>query len=172
MIDSTLIRDLYRHMEWADALVWHAVPGLQDPEPDNRLHGLLYHLHFVQRAFLQVWKADAVPPYAPDQAPTLRDARAWARSYYRDLAEFLTALDGEDLGATLNVPWASMFDEQMDGSAAPTTFGDTLMQVPYHSQYHRGQVNARLRELGAEPPLVDYIAWVWLSRPAPAWLDG
>ena len=23
--------------------------------------------------------------------------------------------------------------------------------------------------LGAEPPVVDYIAWVWLERPAPTW---
>ena len=36
-----------------------------------------------------------------------------------------------------------------------------------HSTYHRGQVNARLREIGAEPPLVDYIAWLWFDRPAP-----
>jgi uncharacterized damage-inducible protein DinB len=38
-----------------------------------------------------------------------------------------------------------------------------------HTVYHRGQVNARVRALGGEPPLVDYIAWLWLGRPAPEW---
>jgi hypothetical protein len=26
-------------------------------------------------------------------------------------------------------------------------------------------VNARLRELGAEPPLTDFIAWIWFGKP-------
>ncbi len=29
--------------------------------------------------------------------------------------------------------------------------------------------DARLRDVGGEPPLVDYIAWIWFGRPAPAW---
>ena len=27
----------------------------------------------------------------------------------------------------------------------------------------------RLREVGGTPPLVDYIAWVWFSRPDAPW---
>ena len=50
-----------------------------------------------------------------------------------------------------------------------TTVGETTLQVPMHTVYHRGQVNARVRALGGEPPLVDYIAWLWLGRPAPEW---
>ncbi len=38
-----------------------------------------------------------------------------------------------------------------------------------HSTHHRGQVAARLRELGGEPPLVDFIAWLWWKRPEPEW---
>jgi len=45
----------------------------------------------------------------------------------------------------------------------------TAFQVTGHSTCHRGQVNTRLRELGAYPPLVDYIAWLWLGRPAADW---
>jgi len=37
---------------------------------------------------------------------------------------------------------------------------------------HRGQVAARLREIGGEPPLVDFIAWVRLGRPEPVWPDA
>jgi len=38
-----------------------------------------------------------------------------------------------------------------------------------HSTHHRGQVNARLRELGGEPPLADFIVWLWWGRPAASW---
>ena len=41
-----------------------------------------------------------------------------------------------------------------------------MLQVALHSMYHRGQINARLRDFGGNPPLVDFIAWVWLGRPA------
>jgi uncharacterized damage-inducible protein DinB len=44
-----------------------------------------------------------------------------------------------------------------------------MFQVTSHSTHHRGQVNARLRALGGEPPLVDYIAWVWFGKPAADW---
>jgi uncharacterized damage-inducible protein DinB len=40
-----------------------------------------------------------------------------------------------------------------------------------HSTYHRGQVNSILRQLGAEPPLTDFIAYLWLGRPDPDWGD-
>ena len=40
-----------------------------------------------------------------------------------------------------------------------------------HSTYHRGQVNVRLRELGGEPQLVDFIAWVWEGKPRAVWDD-
>jgi uncharacterized damage-inducible protein DinB len=33
----------------------------------------------------------------------------------------------------------------------------------------RAQVNTRLRELGATPPLVDFIAWAWFGKPAAEW---
>jgi uncharacterized damage-inducible protein DinB len=55
---------------------------------------------------------------------------------------------------------------------AAVTLAKTAFQVTGHSTCHRGQVNRRLRELGADPPLADYIAWLWIGRPAAEWADG
>ena len=41
----------------------------------------------------------------------------------------------------------------------------------WQSGYHRGQVARRLRELGVEPPLTDFIAWAPMDRPAAEWGD-
>ena len=62
-----------------------------------------------------------------------------------------------------------MVAEMLGHAPEVTTIGDTALQVALHGTYHRGQINARLREIGGEPPLVDYIAWIWLGRPAAAW---
>ena len=51
------------------------------------------------------------------------------------------------------------------------TLGDTALQVVAHTTHHRGQVMTRLRELGGEPPLVDYVIRVWSGSPAAEW-DG
>lgn len=34
-----------------------------------------------------------------------------------------------------------------------------------HTTYHRGQLNTKIRELGGEPPLTDFIYWVGLDKP-------
>jgi len=41
--------------------------------------------------------------------------------------------------------------------------------VASHSTYHRGQIATRIREIGGEPPLVDFLYWVWSGKPAPQW---
>ena len=33
----------------------------------------------------------------------------------------------------------------------------------------RAQVATRVRDLGGEPALTDYIAWIWMNRPLPEW---
>jgi uncharacterized damage-inducible protein DinB len=164
---SALI-DLYRHMEWADAAVWVAVLASENGETDAKLRKQLYHLHIVQRAFLRAWRGESrEAPY-----PTFDDARSlmlWGRSYYAEALTHLGTLSDEQVSEPLPVPWASMVEQRLGRAPEMTTIGETALQVAMHSVYHRGQINARLREVGGEPPLVDYIAWVWFGRPEPVW---
>ena len=50
-----------------------------------------------------------------------------------------------------------------------TSQGETMLQVVSHGTHHRGQISTRLRELGVEPPLVDFIAWCWFGKPEADW---
>lgn len=43
------------------------------------------------------------------------------------------------------------------------------VQVAAHSVHHRAQINRRIRELGLEPTLGDYIGWIWRGGPEPQW---
>jgi uncharacterized damage-inducible protein DinB len=136
---------------------------------DASLRKLLYHVHFTQRAFFQVWTDGQVPPYDVDSFESVVQLHAWARSYYPEVTGFLTTLNAGRLDETVSPPWARMFEKKLGKSIHATTLGETVFQVWAHTHYHRGQVNAQLRQLGGEPPLVDYIAWIWADRPAPVW---
>ncbi len=164
-----VLRELYQHMEWADAEVWTAIMASANATEDASLRQLLYHVHFTQRAFFQVWTDGQVPPYDVDSFANIGQLYAWARTYYPDVTEFLTIPTTDRLDETVSVPWARTFEKQLGRSIHETTLGETVFQVWAHTHYHRGQVNARLRSLGGEPPLVDYIAWIWADRPTPVW---
>ena len=61
-ISIDLLRQLIRHMEWADAEVWRAVLACEPAGHDRRLRDLLTHLHVVQRLFLVVWRKEPFDP--------------------------------------------------------------------------------------------------------------
>lgn len=165
---SELLKDLFRHMEWADALVWSTVlktPALVD---DNALRERLYHLHLVQRAFLHIWRGEQMHLEGTDSLRGENLAR-WGRAYHEDVPGFLDPLDDGLLDTAVELPWTSRVTGLVGTHLTNPSLGETLMQVASHSAYHRGQINARIRVLGAEPPLTDFIAWVWSGKPQPSW---
>ena len=168
MLTRDALRDLVRHMEWADARMWNAVPL---DATDLRLRVLLTHIHVVQYAFLTIWtEGDVNAVFQKEKAFTaLDDVRNWARRYFPQVNTFVDEVSTERLAQPVQMPWAAQIAEYLGHEPGVTTVAETLFQVTSHSTYHRGQVNARLRDLGAEPPLVDYIAWLWSGRPAPEW---
>ena len=166
-----LLRDLFRHMEWADAVVWRAVLPSSPALTDSVIKEKLHHLHMVQRAFLNVWRD--VPHSRNDGSElSVEELAAWARDYYAPLSKYLESLTESRLDQPITLPWAKRFATELGGDPAVPSLGETLMQVAAHSTYHRGQVNARLRELGDTPPLTDFIAWIWFGRPAAEWHAG
>jgi uncharacterized damage-inducible protein DinB len=168
MKDIESLRELIQHMQWADALVWSAVFSNSGGADDLALRGKLFHTHMVQRAFLTVWAEETLnaPPSEPPDLPVTFKS---ARDYYTDLSAFFSKLDEDELERPVALPWAGGFARRVGREPATPTLVETILQVVMHSTYHRGQVNARLRELGIEPPLTDYIAWIWFGRPEAQW---
>ena len=164
------LRELVRHMEWADAAVWRVALGHAPALSDARLRDLLRHLHGVQRGFLNVWTSQPMSFPTAEDLPDLAAVHAWSLPYYADVNAYVETLDDSDLGGMVEMPWLAEFERQQGRRFEKPTLGETLFQVTSHSTYHRGQVNVRLRELGAVPPLVDYIAWIWFGRPQAEWV--
>jgi uncharacterized damage-inducible protein DinB len=163
------VRPLFDHMEWADAMAWRAAGECAAAADDKILHDRLFHIHATQHAFLKAWKGEEVVFTGPDAYPGLDTVRQFARDFYAEAPAYVAAVSPETVDELMVLPWSSYFAKRAGFDAHPSTLGETLLQLPSHSTYHRGQVNIRLRELGSTPPLVDFIAWVWAGKPAPDW---
>ena len=103
-------------------------------------------------------------PYFGD----LAEVHTWAREYYRDLWAFAEKLDAHTLAGRVEFPWAGELVKWF-GEARPATVQETVIQVSMHTAHHRGQLCTLIRELGGEPPLVDFIGWVWMGKPRAVW---
>ena len=162
------LKEFYKHMEWADASVWRAVFASETACRDAKLRGLFHHLHLVQHAFLRAWRGEGANPSFPtfEELPPLR---AWGRSYYREIFSHLAELTDAQILKPAELPWEKIVEQQIGQKPARISVRDTVLQVPLHSLYHRGQINMRLREVGGEPPTVDFIVWEWLGKPPANW---
>ncbi len=60
-------------------------------------------------------------------------------------------------------------ERRIGKKVVPATLEETMTQVASHSTYHSGQINTRFRELGGNPAMVDFIAWVWLGKSNMGW---
>lgn len=170
-IPLDVLRELYRHMEWADAAVWRAALAHPPAACDPRLRDLLLHLHTVQRAFLHVWTQQELRFPEPADYPHIGSIREWSYPVYANATRFLDSLGADALERPVVMPWAAQLATRLGRVPDAPTLAETIFQVTSHSTYHRGQVNVRLREIGGEPPLVDFIAWVWFGKPEPDWQE-
>lgn len=160
--------ELMRHMEWADATVWRAVLASPHSRFDKRIRDCLHHLHAVQWAYLHIWRDESPEVADASSFEDLPALQAWGREYHHRVADQLGTLSGENLDRLIQFPWAERLVERF-GNPVPATFAETILQITSHSTYHRGQVNMRLRDIGDEPPLTDYIAWIWMGKPEARW---
>jgi uncharacterized damage-inducible protein DinB len=162
------IADLLRHQTWADAAAWTAVMASPSAMTDAAIQDRLVHIHLVQHVYLQGWQARAFDPTIPPFADATSRMR-WGYEYHRAVTPFIEALDADRLDQAFPLPWTEIVEQSLGRPPGPVKVVETLMQVPLHSTYHRGQIATRMRELGGEPAATDFILWVFLGKPAASW---
>jgi uncharacterized damage-inducible protein DinB len=161
-----MIQPLYEHMEWADAIVWRA--ALAAPA-DETVREKLHHIHLKQHAFLSIWSRKEPQYLALSAFSDNESLIRWGRGGHDEISNVIAKIDDDDLNRPIDIPWARRIVSRLGVEPSSVTLHETLMQLPQHSTYHRGQVNMRLRQIGGEPPLTDFIAWAWLGKPEPEW---
>ena len=162
-----LLRQLYAHMEWADASVWSEALKVDRASDDQRLRDKLHHLHETQQAYVSMWTGQ--PSRSAEDGDSLAAIYARAQAFYPAAGRFLAATDEQALAESVSGAFAERMQQYLGPPRGAVTLGDTAIQVVSHTTHHRGQVMTRLREIGGEPPLVDYVIWLWSGMPAAVW---
>jgi uncharacterized damage-inducible protein DinB len=144
------IRSLWDHAAWADHTLLGALRRLPSP-PDEAVREFTHVLGaeevWLSRLEHRPPRAAIWPTLALDKAALLAAAN---RDAYTGFIDGLTE-------ARLGVHTAYT---NSAGQPFETPVGEILMHVALHGQYHRGKVNVLLRQAGAEPAPVDFIAYV------------
>lgn len=154
-MDAELLRDLARHQAWADMVHCKALHEnstlLEDPEIRQRLN----HMVMALRMLTALARGETPDPSAmKNTLPVAELEEATGKAN----VELLNALDTVDLQKMITLP---------RGPKGPweAPAGVILLQAITHGQHHRGQNASRMRQLGATPPMTDFVVWYAIGRP-------
>ena len=164
-MNLNLLKDLYAHMQWGDGRIWAAIDKTPAAQSDEAVRERMFHIHYTQKLFLNTWKGEEIKYQKSDAYPTLESIRQLMDAFYDQLPAFVDGLSDVDLERPMVMPWVRFFERRLGQPAVDTTLGETMYQIASHGVHHRAQVNLQVREHGGDPPMIDYIVWLWLGRP-------
>lgn len=153
-MDAESLVDLARHQAWADQAHWTTLRENTALREDAEIRTRLNHMVKAQR-MLTTLARGGIPDTGMKNIESLDELEAAMREAQADL---VAALAGADLDRMIALP---------RGPKGPfeAPAGVLLLQALTHSQHHRGQNASRMRQLGATPPMTDYVVWYALGRP-------
>lgn len=149
--------NLTRHMIWADRVHWDMFGKMPGILKDEAIFNRLFHIHFVQFAFLRILLREPLARKTPADF-TSDQLRKLSEENGRELLQFVSAADQSTLEKRVIIPW---FRDAVNGFSVQ----DAVVQINMHTHYHRAQNATRFRELGGTPDLTDYIVWVYKGMP-------
>jgi uncharacterized damage-inducible protein DinB len=159
---------LYAYNRWADGRVLEACRKLTpeqyvaEPLPGwSSVRSSIAHIAMVTDGWLRGVAQEPVEDF-PTEAdfPTVEAAERLLDRAYQTFNRVVPILTPEQLATP------RLF--QGRGRSAILPPWAVLRHVVNHSTYHRGQVAAKLKRLGVDPPATDLIFWVFEQMPQPA----
>lgn len=159
------LHKLLNHLLWADEAVWETVLSNPKVSEDEYVKNTLFHSAMTIDAFCHVWNNEEFEIPKNESYSEIEQIKKYSDSAHEKLRKISNNLDVIELNKLIDIPWSKYFEKSSGRQAEQTTMRDTIVQVIMHTTYHRGQINKRLRELEINPPLVDYITWLWTGKP-------
>lgn len=159
------IKDLSDHMFWADITIWSEVRKIEQDKDTKSIFDLLFHLHSVQHAYLSIWNNESLNYLRNIKFNKLDEVYEWALDFHKKYRIFINDLDDDKLQMEIKIPWTGQLERKLGKPLKNSSLIQTIYQVIMHSTYHRGQINKEIRKIGGEPPLTDFIYWIWSGKP-------
>ena len=152
---AELLVDLARHQAWADAAHWKMLRENPTLLEDAEIRTRLNHMLMAMKMLTALARGETPEPGGLKEIVPIDELEASMGTAQGELAAML---ESADLDRTIALP---------RGPKGPfeAPAGVLLLQALTHSQHHRGQNASRMRQLGATPPMTDYVVWYALGRP-------
>jgi len=154
-MNAEMLKEMAKHQAWADQEHWKALhqnPALlEDPEIRKRTN----HMLMTLRMLTGLARGETPDPSGMkdiDSAGELQEALGKANRELMEAIETVNERKMISLPRGPKGPWE-----------APA--GVLFLQAITHCQHHRGQNASRMRQLGATPPMTDFVYWYALGRP-------
>ena len=161
-----VIRMFDAYTRWADTKVFDVLSALSEEAWRKEVGGSFgsirntaVHLVSAQWIWLSRWRGTSPPAmWTPEEVPTSAALRARWEQVVRDRAAFLEPLTDAALAEDVRYM-------NLAGKPQAIALGLLFLHMVNHSTYHRGQLTAFLRNVGAKPPSTDFVAWVMQGKP-------
>ncbi|MCR8658596.1 DinB family protein [Paenibacillus endoradicis] len=144
------IQNMFKHLHWANQRI---LETLQNCKADDQQVRLFLHILCAEQVWitrLQGKDSSKLPIWSDgDLAACTNLSQQNVESY----TTFLNQLAHTDLDNVIT--YSNSKGEQFNSSIR-----EILTHVALHGQYHRGQINMRLRQAGCDPVSTDYIVFV------------
>ncbi|RUL50468.1 DinB family protein [Lysinibacillus antri] len=140
------IQKMYDHLHWANQRILEALESSKDEEVIR----LFSHILFAEKVWLtrlQGVDSSHLPIWSDIG---LEGCAELVKQNEEGLTTFLKEANLDKIICYKN----------SKGTQFENSVRDVLTHVALHGQYHRGQINSRLRASGSEPVNVDFITFV------------
>ena len=142
---------MYEHLNWANQRI---LETLQDIEEENHeIIRLFSHILLAENVWitrLQGLDSSRLPIWLEMDMEACTEL---IRRNEKSFTTFLTNLAAADLDKLITYT-------NSKGTEFENSVRDILTHIALHGQYHRGQINSRLRLDGIEPVNIDFITFV------------
>jgi uncharacterized damage-inducible protein DinB len=154
------VRELFDFMQWADRLMLEGTAALPDEECHKdreislgSIHRLLVHLMAGESFWLSRWQGQPLAQIEThEDYPTRGALSARWPVVHGALDAFLARQTSQTLAAPFDF-------RDSAGNPHTTPLGQTMIHLVDHGTYHRGQLNAMIKQAGGKPVTASYITY-------------
>ena len=142
---------MFEHLNWANQCILETLQSIEDE--NQEINRLFSHILFAEKVWitrLRGLDSSGLPIWLDVDMEVCAEL---VMHNEKSLTTFLTNLVNSDLDKLI-------IYSNSKGTEFKNSIRDILTHIAMHGQYHRGQINSRLRANGIEPVNIDFITFL------------
>lgn len=146
------IKNMYRHLHWANLRILERVTTIEGDSDSKQVMNLFSHILFAEQVWATRIKGEDTSTLPIWADVDLEICTKLVDQNNNNFTQLLSEIDDDHLDEIISY-------KNSKGTEFHNSIRDILIHVALHGQYHRGQINLRLRADKFEPVNVDFIAF-------------